>query len=76
MNNINLKIGPWFVRQDKDDLDCLKWRHHHIALKTLSTGKSIVVIYSEVSSEDGFVITAFITSKKTQFERRVRLWPL
>jgi prolyl oligopeptidase PreP (S9A serine peptidase family) len=47
-----------------------------IALKTLSTDKSIVVIYKEVSSEDGFVITAFITSKKNQFERRVKLWPL
>ncbi len=43
-----------------------------IALKTLSTDKSIVVIYKEVSSEDGFVIT----SKKNQFERRVKLWPL
>lgn len=47
-----------------------------IALKTLSTGKSIVVIYREVSSEDGFVITAFLTNKRKQFERRVKLWPL
>lgn len=47
-----------------------------IALKTLSTDKSIVVVYKEVSSEDGFVITAFVTSKKQQFERRVKLWPL
>ena len=47
-----------------------------IALKTLSAGKSVVVIYREVSSEDGFVITAFLTSKKKQFERRVKLWPL
>jgi hypothetical protein len=46
-----------------------------IALKTLSTGKSIVVIYREINSDDGFVITAFITNKK-QFERRVKLWPL
>jgi len=47
-----------------------------IALKTLSTGKSIVVIYRETNSEDGFVITAFITNKRKQFERRVKLWPL
>jgi len=47
-----------------------------IALRTLNTGTSIAVIYREVSNEDGFVITAFITSKKKQFERRVRLWPL
>ncbi len=46
-----------------------------IALKALSMGKSIVVVYREVSNEDGFVITAFITSKEKQFERRVKLWP-
>jgi hypothetical protein len=38
-----------------------------IALKTLSTGKSIVVVYREISDKDGFVITAFITSKKDRF---------
>ncbi|MDA8340047.1 MAG: hypothetical protein M0Z70_12175 [Nitrospiraceae bacterium] len=47
-----------------------------IAVKTLSVGKSIVVIYRETNSEDGFVITAFITTKRKQFERRVKLWPL
>ena len=47
-----------------------------IATKTLSEGKSLVVVYREVSREDGFVITAFITSKTKQFERRVKLWPL
>ena len=47
-----------------------------IALRTLSIGKAIVVIYREINSEDGFVITSFITSKKQQFDRRVKLWPL
>jgi hypothetical protein len=47
-----------------------------IALKILSTGKSIVVVYKEVNDTDGFVITAFITSKIKQFERRAKLWPL
>jgi hypothetical protein len=47
-----------------------------IALRTLHTDKSIVVIYKEVNNTDGFVITAFITSKRKQFERRVKLWPL
>lgn len=47
-----------------------------IAVKSLSENKSLVVIYREVNRDDGFVITAFITSKKKQFERRVKLWPL
>ncbi len=46
-----------------------------IALKRIATNKSIVVVYKEISSEDGFVITAFLTSREKQFERRVRLWP-
>ncbi len=47
-----------------------------IAVKPLSESRSLVVIYKEVSRDDGFVITAFITSKKKQFERRVKIWPL
>ena len=47
-----------------------------IATKTLGEAKTLVVIYKEAGNEDGFVITAFITSKSKKFERRVKLWPL
>ena len=47
-----------------------------IATKSLSESKTLVVVYKEVGSEDGFVITAFITSKSRKFERRIKLWPL
>jgi hypothetical protein len=47
-----------------------------IAIKEIEAGKYIVVIYREVSQEDGFIITAFLTKRKKQFERRKKLWPL
>ena len=46
----------------------------YISVREIEAGKYIVVIYREVSKEDGFVITAFITRRKKQLERRRRLW--
>ena len=46
-----------------------------IAIKKLESGKYICVIYKEITRKDGFVITAFITSKVKQIERRQLLWP-
>jgi len=37
-------------------------------------GKFIVVVYKEESSEDGFIITAFISEKQQQFEKKKVLW--
>jgi hypothetical protein len=45
-----------------------------IAVKEIGEGKYIVVIYRELSKEDGFIITAFITKRRKQFERRKVLW--
>ncbi len=46
----------------------------NIALREIETLKYIVVIYKETSETDGFIITAFITNKKQQFDRRKILW--
>jgi hypothetical protein len=46
-----------------------------LAVKKMQNGKYIVVAYKEVSNIDGFVITAFLTSKMRQFERRKKIWP-
>ena len=46
-----------------------------LAIKKMQSGKYIVVAYKEVSKMDGFVITAFLTSKLRQFERRKKVWP-
>jgi hypothetical protein len=45
-----------------------------LALRKLDTGKSLVVVYRELV-DDGFVITAFSTSKLRSFEKRKQIWP-
>ena len=45
-----------------------------IAIKTVEEGKFLVVVYKEIDKNDGFVITAFLTRKKKQLERREKLW--
>jgi len=46
-----------------------------LAIRKVEKDKYIVVIYKEVSNEDGFIISAFLTRRKRQLERRQRLWP-
>jgi hypothetical protein len=47
-----------------------------IAIKEIEVGKYIVVVYREIDKQDGFIITAFLTRRKKQLERREKLWPL
>jgi hypothetical protein len=47
----------------------------YLAVRKVEMDKYLVVVYREVSKTDGFVITAFLTKRKRQFERRHRLWP-
>lgn len=46
-----------------------------IAIKQIEEGKDLVVIYREISKDDGFVITAFVTKRRKQIERRIKVWP-
>ncbi len=46
-----------------------------LAVREVERDKCIVVVYREASKEDGFIITAFLTKRKRQLERRRRLWP-
>ncbi|KAF5428727.1 hypothetical protein C5S39_10680 [Candidatus Methanophagaceae archaeon] len=46
-----------------------------IAVREIENGKYIVVIYKELSKEDGFVITAFLTRQRKKLERRQKIWP-
>ena len=43
-----------------------------IAVREMEKGKYIVVVYR--GKEDGFVITAFLTRRKKQLERRRKIW--
>ena len=45
-----------------------------LAVQKIHTGKHLVVVYREFEN-DGFIITAFITSKTKTFNRRNQLWP-
>jgi hypothetical protein len=45
-----------------------------LALRKLEADKSLVVVYRELV-DDGFVITAFSTSKLRSFEKRKQIWP-
>ena len=46
-----------------------------LAVREVEKDKCIVVVYREVSNKDGFIITAFLTKRKRQLERRPKLWP-
>ncbi|MGB9776439.1 MAG: hypothetical protein ACPLYD_04070, partial [Anaerolineae bacterium] len=47
----------------------------YLAVREASKGKYLVVIYREVSQEDGFVITAFLCRRRSWIERRRKIWP-
>lgn len=45
-----------------------------LAVKEWEPGKWLVVAYRELNN-DGFIITAFLTSKERSLQRRRQLWP-
>jgi len=45
-----------------------------IAVREVEKGKYIVVVYRELGRVDGFVITAFLTRRRKQLERRRKIW--
>lgn len=46
-----------------------------IAMRMLDERRALVVVYREAGPEDGFVITAFLTSKVERLGRRIQVWP-
>ncbi|MDO8445278.1 MAG: hypothetical protein Q7T53_04100 [Deltaproteobacteria bacterium] len=45
-----------------------------IAVKRFDDGKYLLVVYKEVADNDGFIITAFFTSRIEQVKKRGILW--
>lgn len=45
------------------------------AVHTVDDSRVLMVVYKEVTPEDGFVITAFITSQIAKLDRRTQIWP-
>lgn len=50
------------------------WQDELLAVRRINR-KYLVVVYKELGREDGFIITAFITTKIHQIKRRKILWP-
>ena len=46
----------------------------HLAARPIGLGKWVVVVYRE-KSDDGFVITAFLTRRIRSLQKRKQLWP-
>jgi hypothetical protein len=46
-----------------------------LAVRDTGTGTWLVVAYKETPPQDGFVITAFLTSRIIRILRRPTLWP-
>jgi hypothetical protein len=46
-----------------------------LALREIEKGQWLVAVYKEASGNDGFIITAFLTRRIRQLERRKRIWP-
>jgi hypothetical protein len=51
------------------------YRHELLAIRRLPNAKFLVVVYRQISVDDGFIVTAFATSRERSLQRRVQLWP-
>lgn len=45
-----------------------------IALKHVSETHYLAAVYKEISENDGFLITAYLTSRIKQYEKRAIIW--
>lgn len=50
-------------------------RGEFLAVREIAEGKHLVVVYRELDEHDGFIITAFLTSKSKSLDRRKQIWP-
>lgn len=45
-----------------------------LAAREIEPGKYIIAVYRELNKDDGFIITAFLTRRWNQMERRKKIW--
>jgi hypothetical protein len=45
-----------------------------LAVREMSPGRHLVVVYRELGPE-GFIVTAFLTTRGKSLDRRVQVWP-
>lgn len=46
-----------------------------MAIRAMEPGRVLVVVYKEISPEDGFIVTAFPTRRLNSLDRRQQVWP-
>lgn len=46
-----------------------------LAVRAFEPPKHLVVVYREINATDGFVITAFLTTRIGQIAKRRQVWP-
>jgi hypothetical protein len=46
-----------------------------LAARTIVPGKAFVAVYRETDSNDGFIITAFVTRRLKSLDQREQIWP-
>ena len=46
-----------------------------LAVRPIESGKALVVVYKELTPDDGFIITAFLTRRLQNLDRRQQIWP-
>lgn len=50
-------------------------RYNELLARMLDSRRALVVVYRETSATDGFVITAFVTTRTSNLRRREQIWP-
>ena len=45
-----------------------------LAVREMDPGKHLVVVYREMAS-DGFIVTAFLTTRRKSLDRKEQVWP-
>lgn len=45
-----------------------------LAVREMDPGKHLVAVYREMGS-DGFIVTAFLTTRIKSLDRRIQVWP-
>jgi hypothetical protein len=50
------------------------FRGELFAITEIASGKWLVVVYREIG-DDGFVITAFVTTRSASLSRKAQVWP-
>jgi hypothetical protein len=71
--SIRLTAERWaHIAEEHGELASL--REELLAVREIEPGKHLVVVYRELT-DDGFIITAFVTRRMRSLARREQRWP-